>query len=60
MVQMRALRAGGGSVTEHYLASQKEAPIIVELKQAVQKIDKTFAKQKAISWERRFQQHPFI
>ena len=37
MVQMRALRAGGGSVKEHYLARQEEAPVIVELKQAVKK-----------------------
>lgn len=37
MVQMRALRAGGGSVKEHYLARQEEAPVIVELKQTVEK-----------------------
>jgi hypothetical protein len=37
MVQMRAVRAGGGSVKEHYLARQEESPVIVELKQAVKK-----------------------
>ena len=37
MVQMRALRAGGGSVKEQYLTRQEEAPVIVELKQVVKK-----------------------
>ena len=34
---MRAVRARGESVKEHYLARQEEAPVIVELKQAVKK-----------------------
>ena len=37
MAQMRAVRASGGSVKEHYLARQEEAPIIVELNQTVKK-----------------------
>jgi len=37
MVQMRALRASGGSVKEHYLAGQEQAPVIFELKQAMKK-----------------------
>jgi len=37
MVQMRALKASGGSVKEHYLARQEAAPVIVELKQVVEK-----------------------
>jgi hypothetical protein len=37
MTQMRAVRANGGSVKEHYLAHKEEAPVIVELKQAVKK-----------------------
>ena len=37
MAQMRAVRARGESVKEHYLARQEEAPVIVELKQAEKK-----------------------
>ena len=37
MAQMRAVRANGESVKEHYLARREEAPVIVELKQAVSK-----------------------
>jgi hypothetical protein len=34
---MRAVRANGESVKEHYLARKEEAPVIVELKQVVKK-----------------------
>lgn len=37
MTQMRAVRANGESVKEHYLARKEEAPVIVELKQVVKK-----------------------
>jgi hypothetical protein len=37
MTQLRAVRANGESVKEHYLARQEEAPVIVELKNAVKK-----------------------
>jgi len=37
MTQIRAIRANGESVKEHYLAGQEEAPVIVELRQAVKK-----------------------
>ena len=37
MAQMRAVRANGESVKEHYLARREEAPVIVELKQAVRR-----------------------
>jgi len=37
MVQIRAVKANGEKVKDHYLARRKEAPVIVELKQAVKK-----------------------
>lgn len=37
MAAMRAVKANGESASEHYLAMQKPAPVIVELKQEVQK-----------------------
>lgn len=36
MSAMRSTRANGESIKEHYLAMQKPAPVIIELKQAVQ------------------------
>ena len=35
---MRAVRASGESIKEHYLARQEAAPVIIELKQAVEKV----------------------
>jgi len=59
MVQMRALRAGGGSVKEQYLTRQEEAPVIVELKQVMKKELKRLQK-KSACWEGRFLQYPVI
>ena len=36
MSAMRSTRANGESIKEHYLAMQKPAPVIIELKQAIQ------------------------
>lgn len=36
MAQMRAVRANGESVKEHYLARQEQSPVITELKEVVQ------------------------
>ncbi len=37
MAQMRAIRANGEAVKEHYKARQEKAPVIVELQEAVKK-----------------------
>jgi hypothetical protein len=51
MAQMRAVRARGESVKEHYLARQEEAPVIVELKQAVSKELKRLQNKKPLGKE---------
>lgn len=51
MTQMRAVRANGESVKEHYLAQQEEAPVIVELKQTVKEELKRLQNKKPIGKE---------
>jgi len=51
MTQSRAVKANGESVKEHYLAGQEEAPVIVELKQAVKKELKSLRNKKSIGKE---------
>ena len=48
MTQVRAVRANGESVKEHYLARQEEAPVIVELKQTVKEELKRLQNKKPI------------
>ena len=51
MVQIRAVRANGESIKEHYLAHQEEAPVIVELKQTVKKELRRLQNKKSIGRE---------
>lgn len=51
MTQIRAVKANGESVKEHYLAGQEETPVIVELKQAVKKELKRLQNKKSIGKE---------
>jgi len=51
MTLIRAVRANGESVKEHYLARQEEAPVIVELKHAVKKELKRLQNKKSIGKE---------
>ena len=51
MAQMRAIRANGDSVKEHYLAGQQKSPLIAELKDVVQKELKTLKHRKAVGKE---------
>ena len=51
MAQMRAVRAGGESIKEHYLTHQEEAPVIVELKQTVKKELKRLQNKKPLGKE---------
>jgi hypothetical protein len=60
MVQMRAVRANGESVKEHYLARQEEAPVIVELKQAVKKELKRLQNKKSLVGKEDFYNIPLF
>ena len=51
MAQMRAVRANGESVKEHYLAGHKTAPVIIELKEVVQKELKRLERRKQVGRE---------
>ena len=51
MTQIRAVKANGESIKEHYLARQEEAPVIVELKQTVKKELKRLQNKKPIGKE---------
>ena len=51
MTQIRAVKANGESIKEHYLACQEEAPVIIELKQTVNKELKRLQKKKPIGEE---------
>ena len=51
MTQIRAVKANGESVKEHYLSGQGEAPVIVELKQAAKKELKRLQNKKSIGKE---------
>jgi len=51
MAQMRATRASGESVKEHYLSGQKTAPKIIELKEVIQKQLKCLEHRKQVGRE---------
>lgn len=51
MAQMRATRANGESVKEHYLSGQKTAPKIIELKEVMQKQLKCLEHRKQVGRE---------